>query len=219
MKAAKTRPCRAHERADRNQSGEQQRNFDVVDDAVSGRWIGQRAAERAAEASDDTASRMPPPSAIPPPAAVACTAPHVPSANPLSPSCAMRHRGRQRARREQPAAEADQRRADPKQQHRVQRRREDHRGEGEHTRDRAEAGDPIRIGVASQGPCGKPEARQRAERKERGQRRGLADGEFENFGTVGLEQNVLHREGRGAERHRDKDTDRTTALRNLAQEC
>ena len=29
---------------------------------------------------------MPPPSAIPPPAAVACTAPHVPSANPLSPS-------------------------------------------------------------------------------------------------------------------------------------
>ena len=42
------RSCRAHERADRNQSGEQQRNFDVVDDAISGRRIHQRAAERAA---------------------------------------------------------------------------------------------------------------------------------------------------------------------------
>ncbi len=54
--------------------------------------------------------------------------------------------------------------------------------------------------AAAQPPGGEGEAEQRAERPERGQRGGRRDRQAEDLAAVGLQQDVLHREGGGAER-------------------
>ena len=176
LTAARGSIVRAHERADRDQGGEQQRNFDVVDDAVAGGRVGQRRAEqhRASPGRRPrrgwrrrARSRTP--------AAVACTAPQAPSAKPAlavagespSPRSACRRRTARRRNR------SGSRRA-RNSSARCQRRGKDHGRKREQPDQRAEAGEPIGIAAAPERARGEREARRASRlRKKRGERRGL----------------------------------------------
>ena len=60
---------------------------------------------------------------------------------------------------------------------------------------------PVGVAPARQPPGRNREASQRAERQRSGEPGGLADAQAEHLAAEGLEQNVLHAEGRGAEAH------------------
>jgi len=166
----------------------------VVDDAIvrsRGRSAHGRASARRPATS--TASRMPPPSAMPLPAAVACTAPHVPSARPLSPPLASAIAAVSVPAANSPPPKPIERCPDPQQQHGIE-------GAAKITAEKANtpAAAPkpaIRYGSAWRPSvrAARTESRQRAQREERRQCRGLAYRQFQDFGAVRLQQDILHR--------------------------
>jgi hypothetical protein len=72
------------------------------------------------------------------------------------------------------------------------------------------------VGAAAETVSGPCETRQRPCGHQRGERRGRRDGEIQDLRAVGLEQDVLHGEGRRADPHRDEKPARAAAAAELA---
>ena len=105
---------------------------------------------------------------------------------------------------EKSGAKADQHRAQREQRLRVHRRREDDKGKGEDTDQCTEARHPVRVSAIDQPPRRHHEANNSAGCQQRREQSGGCDRKAEQLRTIGLQQNILHGEGGGAQAHADQ---------------
>ena len=114
------------------------------------------------------------------------------------------HGGRQGRVSEQSATEADHPDADRKQMRGTERGGEDHVAERDQTDEHAVRRDPIGVGAAAEQAGGDDQAGDATDGEHRRQRGRLADGQAQNLATVGLQQHVLHTEGRRPQGQREQ---------------
>mmetsp|Transcript_16503 Transcript_16503/g.64376 ORF Transcript_16503/g.64376 Transcript_16503/m.64376 type:complete len:513 (+) Transcript_16503:861-2399(+) len=199
-------PGRAHEGTDGDQRAKQQRDLQVIDDAVGHLGLGHRCAQpaMAGQHLDAVAQhaaqryRQPArgglhgaPGAQRQTGAVAAVQPHG---------------HHQRADGEQACTQADEHVADAEQPARCQRCGKDDGRKGTDAHQQTDGSKPVGVKPPLQQPRRDREGQHRAQRHAGRQQAGGGHRQLQDRAAIGFEHDVLHVEGRGSERHGDKKT-------------